>query len=80
MVNYIDWDGVLYEFYKHILQLSIDLTKSLDKHWSLYNITASNKTSGYIQVIKKLENDLKIKKKWINYLCKKFKYFNNFQQ
>ena len=58
MVNYIDWDGVLYEFYKHILQLSIDLTKSLDKHWSLYNITASNKTSGYIQVIKKLENDL----------------------
>ena len=55
--------------HKHILQLSIDLTKILDKLWSRYNITASDKTSGYIQAIKKLENDLKI-----NYLI--FKLIN----
>jgi hypothetical protein len=48
--------------HKHILQLSIDLTKILDKLWSRYNITASDKTFGHIQVIKKLENELKIKK------------------
>jgi hypothetical protein len=46
--------------HKHILQLSIDLTKILDKLWSRYNITASDKTSGYIQAIKKSANDLKI--------------------